>query len=645
LSECCCLRSEIRTRVAETCPTRVTAQSMLEKPTVQRVAQRRFRSRILRSRPAEVLVLTALVFGVFVWKSTLIAKLIIPNWDPAVYLLNAHDILFGLPMYEWVRPFLLSGIIAGVWSITGESYLFVRYFNLVFTLASAVVLYYLARREIGQPFAFAATLMYVASPGVLYWSDFILVHGLTALFSILTLLALRKLSSARWLLGGAFGALAILSRYTSIIIVLPIVLAYSIDFFVLKASLSISSSESSDSLNVKFQRKYLPLVVALAIGLAIPLFVYHSIFPFVFPRFLLIFVVSGVTANAAFVETGSPLYYLLNWHNFFGIVGFMGLAVLFMPSTFKSLSSRPWVFWLIGSLAFYSALTSNQQGRFTYEWTPAVAYLTMLGFRKIYDTTSLGLSTIHLPSVLSSVRVRRLLVGTALAVLIFLQVFASVGAYLQEYPKYAPYFGDPAFLTVVQYMRQHTGPNATFISDYRGPELAYLSGRCGGSAYTVNTKDPGFLDHLHKEMINGNVDYLIIFPKQTGKTPSMFMQSGFLQLDGTLQTTLGQVFIFHRMEEIVEHTTSLPPCCQYGHAFTPTITASQLNIALVAIAAIAFGIGYTHHSRRRTVIERTRTEGKSRGVSFTTLRRGPRNPFSINVDGWNARSHEFISST
>ena len=42
----------------------------------------------LRSRVAEVLVLTALILGMFVWKSVLIARLIIPNWDPAVYLLN-----------------------------------------------------------------------------------------------------------------------------------------------------------------------------------------------------------------------------------------------------------------------------------------------------------------------------------------------------------------------------------------------------------------------------------------------------------------------------------------------------------------------------------------------------------------------------
>ena len=197
-------------------------------------------------------------------------------------------------MYEWIRPFLLSEIIAGVWSITGENYLFVRYFNLAFTLASAVVLYYLARREIGQPFAFAATLMYVTSPEVLYYTDFILVHGLTALFSILTLLALRKRSSARWLLGGAFGALAIVSRYTSIIIIVPIVLAYSFDFFLPKTHVV---SELSDFLHVRFQREHLRLVIALAIGLGIPLLVYHFIFPFVFPRFLEIY--KQVSNNAA----------------------------------------------------------------------------------------------------------------------------------------------------------------------------------------------------------------------------------------------------------------------------------------------------------------------------------------------------------
>lgn len=245
----------------------------------------------------------------------------------------------------------------------------------------------------------------------------------------------------------------------------------ALTFFVPKASLSIAYSELSDFLDVKFQRQYLPSGVALAIGLAIPLLVYHSIFPFAFPRFLTILRWSGQTSA---MGKGSPLYYLLNWYNFFGVLGLLALGVLVLPSTFKSPSSRPWAFWLIGSLAFYSALTSNQQGRFTYEWTPAVAYLTMLGFEKIYDTTSSGLSTIHLPSMLSSVRVRRVLVGTTLAVLIFVQFFASVGGYMQSYQLDNRFNSDPTLLTVAQYMREHTGPSATFFSDYRLSELSYL---------------------------------------------------------------------------------------------------------------------------------------------------------------------------
>ena len=471
----------------------------------------------------------------FIWKSVLIAGLIIPGTEGAVYLLDTRDILFRYvsfsDMYEWFRPFLLSGIIAGVWSITGENYLFVRYFNLAFTLASAVVLYYLARREIGQPFAFAATLMYVTSLEVLYYTDFILVHGLTALFSILTLLAVKKYSGTRWLLGGVFAALAFLSRYTSIVIVIPIVLAYAVDL----------------------KRLRVQLIAALILGSGIPILVYHFAFPFVFPHFLGIYTI-GVTNLQ-----GSPLYYLLNWYNFFGIIAFSGLAVLLLPSTYKSLSSRPWAFWLIGSLAFFS-LTSNSAfngGRYTFEWTPAVAYLSMLGFKKIYDTgRSLRLSTIPSPSMLSSTQIRRLLVGTALTVLIFVQVFGSVGGYLQTYTWTISYYGKTnGLLTVAQYMRQHAGPNARFISDYDASDLAYFSGRCVLPQHTHIS-----LDRLHKDMINYNVGYYITYPEQTGNTsiqPSILMQSGFLQLNGTLQTTLGQVFIFHRMGEIVENTNSL----------------------------------------------------------------------------------------
>lgn len=128
----------------------------------------------------------------FMWKSAYIAPQLIPEFDGSVYLVNAHAILTGQPLYIWSYPLLLSGIIALVWSVIGENYLPVRFFNLTFTLATAVVLYYSIRSEFGRIPSFLAAITYLTSIEILFYSDMLHVHGLASLFAILTLVTWRK---------------------------------------------------------------------------------------------------------------------------------------------------------------------------------------------------------------------------------------------------------------------------------------------------------------------------------------------------------------------------------------------------------------------------------------------------------------------
>ena len=49
-----------------------------------------------------------------------IAEMVLPVWDGAIYLENAQNWLRNEPLVAPYRPPLISWIIAGVWSITGE---------------------------------------------------------------------------------------------------------------------------------------------------------------------------------------------------------------------------------------------------------------------------------------------------------------------------------------------------------------------------------------------------------------------------------------------------------------------------------------------------------------------------------------------
>jgi 4-amino-4-deoxy-L-arabinose transferase-like glycosyltransferase len=461
----------------------------------------------------EVVVIGLLVALVFIWKSGYIGKQLVPVWDGNVYLLDAHDLLTGHQLYEWFRPLLMPGIIAAVWSLTGETYLPVRFFNLTFTLATVLFFYFLTRSQFGRVMSLLAAIVYLTSYQILIWSDQLLVQGLTSLFAISTLAILSKNTSARSVLGGVFAALTCLVRYTSVAIAFPIIAAYAI------------------------RVRGRPNLIALTVlGACVPLLIYHVAFPFVFPHFLQIWFVYGETTG----NTSLPYYYYLtHWYSLFGIVGLFGLPALILPSTYKSNSSRPWAFWLIGSLIFFT-ITMNKQDRFTFEWTPAVVYLSFLILIKIENRLISGDGSWMRSKSRS---LRKLIFGAALVCLVVLQAYASVSAYLQlvESPGY---YRDNNLLTVADYLKIHIPSNATFMSDYDAPALTYFSGRYGFAIY-LPTSDSRFLEYLHNYMRSTHTRYLLVFPSLTGNSVNVLEDSGFLALADTIKvTSIGPVYFF-----------------------------------------------------------------------------------------------------
>jgi hypothetical protein len=73
----------------------------------------------------------------------------VPIHDGAYYLLNAHDWLTNNPLSEFYRPPLISWIIAGVWSITGESWVVVKGLQAAFTVSAGIILYLVLRKHKG----------------------------------------------------------------------------------------------------------------------------------------------------------------------------------------------------------------------------------------------------------------------------------------------------------------------------------------------------------------------------------------------------------------------------------------------------------------------------------------------------------------
>jgi hypothetical protein len=468
---------------------------------------------------AEALVILFLLGIVFVWKSYYISQQLVPVWDGAVYLLDAHDLLAGQQLYEWFRPLLLPGIIALVWSLTGENYLFVRFFNLIFTLATAGVLYYSIRFQFGRLLSILGAVVYLTSYQILIWSDQILVHGLTSLFLVLAVLALRKDDYPRSVAGGVFACLACLARYTSVAIAFPIVVAYAID------------------------HRRPKIMAATVLGAGVTLLLYHLAFPFVLPNFLSIYLTYGEST----VVSAPWYYYLTNWYTIFGFLSLFALAAILLPSTYKSISSRPWAFWLVGSLLFFT-ITTNKQDRFTFEWTPAVVYLAFLFLLKVKE----GLSGegIFAPTSPSGAvyyprsSLRKLIFGIILISLVTLQVYTSVGTYIQP-EQQASYRRDDNLLIVADYLKAHLPSGENFMSDYDAPVLTYFSGRYG-IAIEKTTSEPDFLDYLHNYMVSTNATHLLVFPKVTGNSLKVLETSGFLVLEDTLNVTApGPVYVFH----------------------------------------------------------------------------------------------------
>jgi 4-amino-4-deoxy-L-arabinose transferase-like glycosyltransferase len=282
-----------------------------------------------------------------------ISVLSVPAHDGTVYLMNAHDWLNNEPLDENYRPPLISWIIAGIWSITGENWVLVKGLQAIFTVGAGVVLYILLRKYKGSVFAFGVTALTMINGPVFLFSTQIMTEGLALFFLMLSMYFFKSRKEKYWFLAGITIALTFASRY-------PVFLqAFAI--FIVESILS---------------RK--PKLALRTISAGVPVLIIIV---------LLIYLKEGTFTTALAKDTTISLllspYYIVNSINIWGIPFLLVPIALIYRRTYEDRFNYSFIVWFIVSLLFWSASSGNWQFRFAIQYTPAVYFLSILAIENI----------------------------------------------------------------------------------------------------------------------------------------------------------------------------------------------------------------------------------------------------------------------
>ena len=286
-----------------------------------------------------------------------ISQIEFPLWDGALFLENAQNWLRNEPLEAAYRPPLLSWIIAGIWSVSGEEdWTVAKYIQPVFTLGAGVILYLTLKKYKGDFFAFGVTALTMLNPYVFFWSTQILTEGISLFFLVLSIYFLKSQKQYNWILAGIAMGLTFGSRY-------PI--------FLLAVVLFITEMIVRQDAKKRFLAKTL-------IGLT----------PIVLLIVMAVYIKTGSFTVA--IERDTELTYLLSpfyIENFVPIFGFVALLLpiaLIFRRTYVDKYNYVFIVWFVFGFLFWSAISGNQQERFMIQLTPAVYFLAVLAIENIW---------------------------------------------------------------------------------------------------------------------------------------------------------------------------------------------------------------------------------------------------------------------
>jgi dolichyl-phosphate-mannose-protein mannosyltransferase len=292
-------------------------------------------------------------YTIYLYSHVLMAT--VPPSDGADYLLNAQGWLYDSPIYSTVRPPLISWIIAGIWILTGENWIFAEYVLPVFVVGAGIVLYLLLREKKGGLFAFGVSALTMLNPQVFFWSTHIHTEALSLFFLVLSLYCLKSQKESHWLLAGIFMGLTFASRY-------PIFLQ-AITIFIVEAI-----TRKNPKLAIRTIVTLIP-VIAIVITIVVSK--------------------TGTFVGANDYETQFTLllsnFYLVNAVNNWGYV-FLLLPIAFLfKRTYTDQYNYSFIAWFVVSIIFWSANSNPilHESRYIVQFTPAVYYLVILAIENI----------------------------------------------------------------------------------------------------------------------------------------------------------------------------------------------------------------------------------------------------------------------
>jgi 4-amino-4-deoxy-L-arabinose transferase-like glycosyltransferase len=281
-----------------------------------------------------------------------------PPSDGAEFLNNARGWLSDTPLKGVFRAPLISWIIAGVWLLTGENWLIIKYLIPAFTLGAGIMLYILLRKRKGNLFALGVSVLTLLNQNVFFWGTFIMTEGLSLFFLVLSVYFLKSEKEKYWIFAGIAIGLTFGSRYSIFIQALTIFLV-----------------ELVIRRNSKFAtRTMMSAIPIVAIFILVPAIKTGTFLP-------------AAETDAGFTLLLSP-YYLQNSIDIWGL-SFILVPIAFMfRRTYTDKYNYAFIAWFIVSFVFWSAASNPifQIARYTVQFTPAVYYLAILAIENIAKT-------------------------------------------------------------------------------------------------------------------------------------------------------------------------------------------------------------------------------------------------------------------
>jgi hypothetical protein len=297
----------------------------------------------------------------------------VPSHDAAFYLLNARDWLTDKPLDEHYRPPLISWIIAGVWSITGEDWVIVKWVQPIFTIGSGVVLYLLLRKFKRGLFAFGVTTLTMTQESVFLATGYIQPEGMALLFLVLTIYLLKMRKEKYWFLAGITIALTFASRYPVFVQAVVIFLVETI--IVRNARLAYRAMLGG-----------VPIIIVVVSAVYFKAGIFQM-----------------ALGKDTTVTTSLSPFYLVNSIDIWGLAFLLAPVALLQKRTYTDSFNHVFIAWFIISILFWSSSSDNHQFRFTIQFTPAVYYLSLLAIENIVKS---NLSLNSFISLLRGIRPR-----------------------------------------------------------------------------------------------------------------------------------------------------------------------------------------------------------------------------------------------